>query len=134
MSTASDAGMKVGMEAEDEEEEEEEEIENLELEEEEVVDIQDDANTPMPRKPISSFFLFMEEHRVKQQSESGGTAASVTKVLAERWRNLTPEEKLVSSRASSRVALVSHPFCLLLMRLGLHEQVQDNKSRISTGC
>jgi len=45
------------------------------------------------KKPLTSYLLFLEEHREKVREENGGSAASVVKILAEKWRALTPEER-----------------------------------------
>eukprot|EP00808_Paulinella_micropora_P016532 g10761.t1 len=49
----------------------------------------------LPKRPMSSYFLFLADHRAKVQSEIGGSVASMTKVLGEKWKNLPAEEKKV---------------------------------------
>lgn len=59
---------------------------------------------PIPRKPISGFFLFNAENRAKVRAiHPGVSAAVVMKELSQMWRNLTKDEKDVYLKKSARI-------------------------------
>ena len=61
-----------------------------------------------PKKPKTGYFLFCDDHREEVKKELGGKSASeVSKVLGERWNNLTDEEK-APYNAKYKIAMEKH--------------------------
>ena len=48
-----------------------------------------------PKLPLNSYMEFFKEERVRIMSEGSATTLEISKIVGERWRKLTDEEKQV---------------------------------------
>eukprot|EP00457_Paulinella_chromatophora_P007778 gb/GEZN01007803.1/.p1 GENE.gb/GEZN01007803.1/~~gb/GEZN01007803.1/.p1 ORF type:complete len:366 (-),score=110.22 gb/GEZN01007803.1/:355-1452(-) len=49
----------------------------------------------LPKRPMSGYFIFLGEHRGKIMAENGGSVAAAGKILGEKWKALSAEDKKV---------------------------------------